>query len=291
MTEDASEDERRIAAAGEYVLGTLPPPERAAFEARLLTDRLAADLVRWWERALAPLAGVAAAEAPAARVWTAILARIGPGKPVANDDRVARWRAAALVLGGVAASLGAWMVARPPLAPIVVNRPIVVTRPIIVTRPVVVSRPVVVAPQTNTPAATVVTRPVVVNHPVVVTRPIIQAAATPSAPSYLAAINAKGTETALLLTLDPTTGAVVAHPVKLTAPSRRVLELWWIADGSAPRAVGLLDAAQPLRVRLDQPGKLDGGTFAVSVEHEGGSTTGAPTGKVVYSGKLVHITS
>lgn len=284
-------DEERDVLAGEYVLGTLPSAERAAFEVRLLTDRPAADRVRWWERALASLAAMAAPEAPAAHVWAAILARIGPGKQVANDDRLTRWRAAALGLGALAASLGAWIVVRPPPAPIVVNRPIIVTRPIVINRPVVVSRPVVVAPQTNAPTPTVVTHPVIVNRPIVVTRPIVQAAATPTAPSYLAAINAKGAETALLLTLDPATGAVVAHPVKISAPSRRVLELWWIADGSAPRAVGLLDAAQPLRVRLDQPGKLDGGTFAVSVEHEGGSTTGAPTGKVVYSGKLVRLTS
>ncbi len=161
------------------MLGTLPSAERAAFEARLLTDRPATDAVRWWERALAPLAALAAPEAPAARVWAAILARIGPGKQVANDDRLTRWRAAALGLGVLAASLGAWIVVRPPPAPIVVNRPIVVTRPIVINRPVVVTRPVVVAPQANAP--TVVTRPVVVNRPV---RAIISSARVRASPAW-----------------------------------------------------------------------------------------------------------
>jgi anti-sigma-K factor RskA len=115
-------------------------------------------------------------------------------------------------------------------------------------------------------------------------------APTPARGQYIAALNVAGQASALLLTLDPATGAVVAHPVKLEAPARRALELWWIAEGAAPRSVGLLDPARPLRTRV-VAASLHGGAFAVSVEPIGGSPTGAPTGPVVYSGALVRTTS
>ena len=68
-----------------------------------------------------------------------------------------------------------------------------------------------------------------------------------------------------------------------------MLELWYVAAGQAPRSIGLLDrpetrAALPAVAR---GGDITGATLAVSVEPPGGSTTGAPTGPVVYSGKLI----
>lgn len=119
----------------------------------------------------------------------------------------------------------------------------------------------------------------------VVTRTV--AAAVPAAEKWLAALNPKGSETAVVLTLDATTGQVEAHSIKLTAPAARNLELWWIANGAPPKAVGLLDPARAFTARLQQPGQLQGGLFAVSVEPVGGSTTGAPTGPVVYTGQLL----
>lgn len=240
MTED-----ERIVVAGEYVLGTLAPAERAAFGARIAAERASADAVRFWERALASLAGTVADLAPPPRVWTAIAARIG-ARPTANDRGGTRWRTAALASAGVAAALAAVIIAAP--------------------------RREAVTPGPATP-------------------PSVAVAPTPAVHGqYIAALNAKGRESALLLTLDPVTGAVVAHPVKLSAPARRNLELWWIAAGAAPRAVGLLDPAQPLRGRVVDA-KLDGGAFAISVEPIGGSTTGAPTGPVVYSGAVVRTAS
>ena len=234
-------EEERFAAAGEYVLGTLPPPERAAFAARIAGERAAADAVLFWERMLAPLLGLVAEVAPPARVWEAVRARIGDGAAVANDRGGASgsWRAAALGLGALAAGLGAFLIARPAPKPVIVERQIAVTSP---------------------------------------------------APRYIAALNSGGQASALLLTLDPATGGVVAHPVKLTAPARRDLELWWIADGAKPSPVGILDPARPLRARV-VAAKVDGGAFAVSVEPIGGSTTGAPTGPIIYTGAVVRTES
>jgi anti-sigma-K factor RskA len=64
------------------------------------------------------------------------------------------------------------------------------------------------------------------------------------------------------------------------AVAGQVHELWVIAPGAAPVSLGLLDDA-PLTVRYPVPPA--GWTLAVSVEPEGGSTTGAPTGPVILS--------
>ena len=67
------------------------------------------------------------------------------------------------------------------------------------------------------------------------------------------------------------------------------LELWMLPDGGAPRSLGLLSATGIARVALtaEVETTLAGiPALAVSLEPAGGSTTGAPTGPVLYSGKI-----
>ncbi len=70
-------------------------------------------------------------------------------------------------------------------------------------------------------------------------------------------------------------------------------ELWAVGgDSPAPRSLGLLSAAS--RFPADKlgdvdPAELQRTTFAISVEPEGGSPTGQPTGPVVFTGKLVPV--
>ncbi len=60
-------------------------------------------------------------------------------------------------------------------------------------------------------------------------------------------------------------------------------ELWIIAPGAAPVSLGLLRDA-PLSVEYPRPPA--GWVLAVSVEPEGGSTTGAPTGPVILTAEV-----
>ena len=68
-------------------------------------------------------------------------------------------------------------------------------------------------------------------------------------------------------------------------------ELWALGGGrNAPQSLGLLGASAS--ISADEFGQLDSNmldatSFAVSLEPEGGSPTGQPTGPVVFSGKLV----
>ncbi|MER8170592.1 anti-sigma factor domain-containing protein, partial [Acinetobacter baumannii] len=66
---------------------------------------------------------------------------------------------------------------------------------------------------------------------------------------------------------------------------------WAVGGGRAnPQSLGVIDAS--LRIPASQLGKVDPATlgetvFAISLEPQGGSPTGAPTGPVLYTGKLV----
>jgi anti-sigma-K factor RskA len=72
-------------------------------------------------------------------------------------------------------------------------------------------------------------------------------------------------------------------------PADRSLELWMLPDGGAPRSLGVLPATGVGRVTL--PALPDVAfanvpALAVSLEQRGGSTTGAPQGPVLYTGRI-----
>jgi len=80
--------------------------------------------------------------------------------------------------------------------------------------------------------------------------------------------------------------AVVTKPlVNVSLQPDRVLELWAAAGTGAPRSLGLISASGATVVRQ---AVLPAGTdhLAVSLEPPGGSPTGAPTGPVLFVGRL-----
>jgi anti-sigma-K factor RskA len=98
--------------AAEYVLGTLPPDERRAFEALLAHDPAARQAVENWQRHLLPLNDVLNDVEPPRRVWQAIETAL-PASIAATPSlfllRRSRnhWRTAALVAGALAAGFAA----------------------------------------------------------------------------------------------------------------------------------------------------------------------------------------
>lgn len=80
--------------------------------------------------------------------------------------------------------------------------------------------------------------------------------------------------------------AVVTQPVaQVAVQPDRVLELWAVPGSGAPRSLGLISASGATVVPKAQ--QLKGAAaLAVSLEPTGGSPTGAPTGPVLYVGKL-----
>lgn len=105
----------------------------------------------------------------------------------------------------------------------------------------------------------------------------------------LTATLASDTGTPLVtVVIDMNTATATLIPVAGATEPGRVPELWLLpAGGGAPQSLGLISMERPLRVVL-KGGELDAPetALAVSMEPEGGSPTGLPTGPVVASGAL-----
>jgi anti-sigma-K factor RskA len=72
-------------------------------------------------------------------------------------------------------------------------------------------------------------------------------------------------------------------------PAGRALELWMLPEGAAPKSLGLIADSGVGRVvlpALPDVAFANVPALAVSLEPAGGSPTGAPTGPVLYSGKV-----
>lgn len=89
--------------------------------------------------------------------------------------------------------------------------------------------------------------------------------------------------------LDPQGGSATLVPLRLEPGPGQVPELWLVREGGTPESLGVFDADEPLRLRISPDtiaGDLSGGVLAISLEPEGGSPTGQPTGPVVGHGDL-----
>jgi anti-sigma-K factor RskA len=104
--------------------------------------------------------------------------------------------------------------------------------------------------------------------------------------SYVAVVKSDDNRPALIVNVDPASKLAYVIPVSAEAPAGRSLELWFIGAGEKPRSMGLVKS-QPERMTLPVGAKIQEASLAVSIEPEGGSTTGAPTGPVIYSGQLI----
>lgn len=110
--------------------------------------------------------------------------------------------------------------------------------------------------------------------PVVAASPYVALVAAPDGGPALAAV-----------TVDAELKRIVVTPVALAEQQAKSLELWVVpADGGAPRSLGLVRAAGPT-VIADVSVATDG-ALAISLEPEGGSPTGAPTGPILGLGPM-----
>lgn len=94
------------------------------------------------------------------------------------------------------------------------------------------------------------------------------------------------------ITYNPDVRTAIVSPLVSKLGARDV-ELWIIPLGSAvPQSLGVIDARIPqLRDIASARSELIqvGATFAISLEPRGGSKTGAPTGPVIATGKIVSV--
>ena len=108
---------------------------------------------------------------------------------------------------------------------------------------------------------------------------------------YIAVIQDSQQQASWLAKTDLKNNQIVIHVLnEQTLPLGKAFELWMLPDGgSAPISMGLISPSDNKTLILSQAivTKLTNAKgLAVSLEPDGGSPTGAPTGPVLYSGGL-----
>ena len=105
---------------------------------------------------------------------------------------------------------------------------------------------------------------------------------------YVAVLQGSDAKPAFVAAVDVKTKTMIVRRVGAETPAGHSYELWALGGGrAAPQPLGVIDAA--MQLPTDELGgkPLDATIFAVSLEPPGGSPTGAPTGPVLFTGKLL----
>jgi len=90
-------------------------------------------------------------------------------------------------------------------------------------------------------------------------------------------------------TVDTARGSIAVVPAAFAADATRVPELWLIPADGKPRPLGILRADRAVTITIPPalvPHATSNAVLAVSLEPQGGSPTGQPTGPVIATGKL-----
>jgi anti-sigma-K factor RskA len=282
--------EDHIALATEYALGTLSAEERVQVETMMSVDKDFAAVVEAWERKLGVLNQMVGLVEPRPEVWEKIRVAIGLAgtqeaivhpeapQPVAAAAVVAeqpaidrstldrsnvidfsvqakRWRGVATGMTAIAAMLVALIAVqayRPELLPAGL-RPKAAQQ--------VVQAPAPVAP----PAA--------------------------AQSQYVALLQTDAASPAFILTVDAATKNFTVRKVGAEPQAGKSYELWIVSDKlQRPRSLGVIgsnDFTSRAALAAYDPDVVNQATYAVTVEPEGGSPTGAATGPIVFTGKLI----
>jgi len=279
MTEAEPDDQELLAA--EYVLGTLDAQERARARDLVTMDSAFAAIVRAWERRLGELNVLVAAVEPPPDIWDRIKAGIAgrppreelrapaveppapaPESAIIEDHspeiarlrrRVRRWRKVSLwlfLIAAAAAGFGALRELQPEYLPAELR------------------------PQTLEVTKTV-------------------EVPSPKPAQFVAVLEKDGARPAFLATFDLERRTLIVRNVSAPPQPGKSYQLWLISNKfSSPRSLGVIGTEEYNRPQLAayDPLILNSATYAVSLEPEGGSPTGVPTGPMLYSGKLIQVT-
>nr|WKF62014.1 hypothetical protein HUO10_006546 [Paraburkholderia busanensis] len=245
--------------AAEYVLGTLRGGARRRFQLYAEHDATVRKAVDEWQRRISPMSELAEPRMPPAAVWEAIERRLGlsaarettrPRTVVETPARPTR---------SLFENLAFWR-----------GWALGVTG--------VAAVAVVVALRSLWPSATTPNAPVVAQQP-------------EAAVSHVAVLNDKDAHPVMLVAWDEAHSTMTLHPLgKVGLPAGRAMELWGIPASGHPVALGMLPDSASGKVPAGQQKPQSYAALAVSIEAPGGSPNpNAPSGPVVFSGKLLPV--
>lgn len=114
------------------------------------------------------------------------------------------------------------------------------------------------------------------------------------ATQYVAVLSSAKDMPPILMTVDTKTHNCIITAVGAQRLPDKVYEVWMVHDAlDRPKSIGTVNEGE-MSVMPMSPGPdtdlLMNASFAVSLEPEGGSPTGSPTGPVMYTGRLVQAT-
>ena len=119
----------------------------------------------------------------------------------------------------------------------------------------------------------------------------IGAVATPGVP-LVARLDAEGGQAGFVAAVNTGGGSLTIVPAALLGAEQKSLELWLIPPGDKPHSLGLIDPDRPVTIKVpkDLLSQVNNeAVLAVSLEPQGGSPTGQPTGPVIANGKLAQL--
>ncbi len=119
----------------------------------------------------------------------------------------------------------------------------------------------------------------------------VPAPAAPLPAQFVAVLQQSAAAPAFILTVDTATKNFTVRRVGATPEPGKSYELWLVSDKlQRPRSLGIIGGSdftiRPSLSAYDND-TINRATYAVTIEPEGGSPTGSPTGSIVYTGKLV----
>lgn len=112
------------------------------------------------------------------------------------------------------------------------------------------------------------------------------------APMLVATVSSETAETSLAIAYDQAGRSLLVTPGRLQQAAGQDHELWIIPEGGTPISLGLVRGSTPARHMVPAevaPHFRARAAVALSVEPQGGSPTGQPTGPVIAAGELITI--
>ncbi|HVY57900.1 MAG TPA: anti-sigma factor [Xanthobacteraceae bacterium] len=260
--------EDRDALAAEYVLGTLDSVERAQAGVLIESDPGFAALVRGWERRLGELHAMVEPVEPPTELWDRIKSSLDgtasapmrlPALPQDARDRAVGPGEPRVNVIPLVRRLSRWRAAA-----IATGALAAVLAALIVAAAIMPDLLPARMRQSRTAEA-------------------------PALGRFVAVLQREGASPAFILTVDVAHRSFTVRRVADPEPGKS-FELWLISNRSPqPRSLGVVDGefTPPRTLAGLDPATISNATYAVSLEPEGGSPTGEPTGPVVFQGRLI----
>lgn len=285
--------EDHIALAAEYALGTLSAEERVQVETMMSVDKDFAAVVEAWERKLGVLNQMVGLVEPRPEVWEKIRVAIGLA---GTQEAIVHPEAPQPAVATVAepSSIDSSTVDRPTL-----DRSNVIDFSVqakrwrgVATGMTAIAAMLValIAVQAYRPELLPAgLRPKAAQQVVQAPAPVAPPAAAQS--QYVALLQTDAASPAFILTVDAATKNFTVRKVGAEPQAGKSYELWIVSDKlQRPRSLGVIgsnDFTSRAALAAYDPDVVNQATYAVTVEPEGGSPTGAATGPIVFTGKLI----